>query len=279
MPREAGLAAPSARLEWALVGDGEYEYEHPFSLLCPDLSPEEAAAWLGRHDCGPLNEQRWVSHYSCLLLRSTGQTVLVDTGCGSLGPHTGELMSSLWELGIASQEVDMVVLTHGHPDHVGGCLSPEGRPAFPNARYFMAIEEWEFWQSDPSLEYLNAPEEIRELMRRTFRENVPPLGDALTLVQGRKEIAPGIALLPAPGHTPGHMAVSFRRSGMTYVYASDAFLTPAHEERPHCRTAIDHDHSQAEKARRQLLREVENRSENIFGFHYPRAVLEKRMKT
>lgn len=263
---------------WMPVADGEYQYEHPYDLLCPELTERDAAKWLGGHECGQLDEHRWISDYSCLLLRCKGETVLLDTGGGDVAPSMGKLPASLRRLGIEPVEVGCVVLTHGHPDHVGGCLDSRGRPAFPNARYLMAVEEWDFWQSGPTLEYVQAPEAVRELMRRVFRENVLPLGSALELVRGRMEVAPGVEIFPTPGHTPGHMAVTIHRGEAAYVYAGDAFLTPAHEERPDCRTAIDRDHGLAMESRKAILREVSDKPERILGFHYPRNVLERRMK-
>jgi glyoxylase-like metal-dependent hydrolase (beta-lactamase superfamily II) len=73
--------------------------------------------------------------------------VLVDTGADGLAPSTGRLIQNLKSVGIAPEHIDTVIITHGHPDHIGGNTDDKGRPAFPNARYVMWQDEWEFWTS------------------------------------------------------------------------------------------------------------------------------------
>jgi glyoxylase-like metal-dependent hydrolase (beta-lactamase superfamily II) len=76
--------------------------------------------------------------------------VLVDTGGGGIGEHTGKLQTNLETVGVDAMDVDTVLLTHIHPDHVGGTLADDD-PAFPNARYLVPNAEYEFWLNDPDL--------------------------------------------------------------------------------------------------------------------------------
>jgi len=131
--------------------------------------------------------------------------VLLDTGADGLDPNTGKLLRNLQAEGITPGEIDTVILTHGHPDHIGGNTVSEGRPAFPNARFVMWKDEWDFWTSD--LEELKGEEHVKELLVSFARRNLPPIQGQLYLVDHETEIVPGIQALAAPGHTPGHMAV------------------------------------------------------------------------
>jgi glyoxylase-like metal-dependent hydrolase (beta-lactamase superfamily II) len=132
----------------------------------------------------------WWLPVNCVLLRSDEATVLVDTGAGPkprpfLPDGEARLLDEL-----APEDVDVVVHTHLHIDHVGW----DG--AFPNARYVVHEADWAYFMSEVSL-----------AERPHLREKVLPLEPRVERVTGETEIAPGIRVQPAPGHTPGHMIV------------------------------------------------------------------------
>lgn len=132
----------------------------------------------------------WWIPINCVLLGDGDTTVLVDAGVGPQ-PRTflPDLETTL--LGqLTPDEVDVVVLTHLHVDHVGWTGS------FPNARYVVHELDWDYFMSEPSL-----------AQRPHLREKVLPLADRFERVTGEVEIAPGVRVEPAPGHTPGHMIV------------------------------------------------------------------------
>ena len=156
--------------------------------------------------------------YTHLVVNTGDHWVLADMGAGSFFDTTGRLPGNLKAAGIDPGQVDVVVITHAHPDHIGGVLDREGNLAFPNAHYFIGREEWAFWTSDLALE--KWPHD----WAMSVRENLKVMEDRLSLVEHEGEIVPGVAMLPAPGHTPGHMVVSVKSGGEELLYIGDAAL-------------------------------------------------------
>jgi len=132
----------------------------------------------------------WWIPVNCVLIEAGDTTVLVDTG---VGPHPRvflpDLQTTLLDQ-LPPDAVDVVVLTHLHVDHVGWTGS------FPSARYVVHELDWDYFMSEPSL-----------AQRPHLREKVLPLADRFERVAGEVEVAPGVLVQPAPGHTPGHMIV------------------------------------------------------------------------
>jgi glyoxylase-like metal-dependent hydrolase (beta-lactamase superfamily II) len=193
--------------------------------------------------------------------------VLVDTGAGGLAPTTGRLLQNLQTEGIAPEDINTVILTHGHPDHIGGNTDAEGRPAFPNARYVIWKGEWEFWNSEQAEQGLD--EHVRELLLSVARENLPPIQGKVDLLDREEEIVPGILAIAAPGHTPGHMALEISSEGEQLLCISDAALHPIHLEQPEWYPVVDFVPEQAVSTRRQLLTRAVARKALVLAFHFP----------
>ena len=132
------------------------------------------------------------------------------------------MIPNLRSIGVAPEEIDTVILTHGHVDHIGGNLDQAGKLAFPNARYVMSRAEWDFWAADPDLAAFKVTAFI-DLIRSVARTQLPPIQERLILVEDGDEIVPGIQVVAAPGHTPGHIALFDTRDGS--LIAGDAFQT------------------------------------------------------
>lgn len=191
--------------------------------------------------------------------------VLVDTGMGP-GPHEhtgkpGELLQSLAALGVRPEQVDAVVITHCHGDHIGWNVTWDGsrpRATFPNAVYHVAANDWEH--------YLR-PENRNE----AFDSSVRPLEELgrLKLVRGEHEVAPGIRTLPSNGHTPGHQCVLVESGGKIGVLTGDLFHNVAQiTEQAWCPT-FDWDTNRSTESRKRVLGEALKNRWIVFSGHLP----------
>lgn len=172
---------------------------------------------------------------NCVLLRSQGKTVLIETGIGgkpgdrevASPAEEGTLLTSLAALGVAPAEIDVVVNTHLHFDHCGwntvvDASSGEERfvPTFPNATYVINAQEWD---------EANHP---NERTRGTyFARNLDPIADRVELVEGERKITDELIFVPAPGHTAGHSTVVIRSGQEWGVYLGDMAQHRAQLER------------------------------------------------
>lgn len=119
-----------------------------------------------------------VSPYLCVVITTDDHRVLIDTGAGKLGLNTGKLLTALRAEDITPEAIDTVILTHAHPDHLGG-NTRNGKSVFPNARFVIGEAEWNFWTSEPNLK---TDEHTRDLLITTSQNNLLPIEDQLTLI-------------------------------------------------------------------------------------------------
>jgi len=206
--------------------------------------------------------------YTSLLVDTGPVKILIDTGAGALGPRTGRLMDSLSAAGIVAEDVHMVVISHAHPDHIAGL----GR--FPNAAVVMTRAEFEFWNSSETQAKLAAGKlyglgGLEELMRSSFQENLLPVQDRLRLLEAPTELAGGVLVFAAPGHTPGHAAVLVSSGRQQLLYAGDAMIHPKQFEHPDWISAFDLDRGETTNTRRRLLDRVVADRCQLAVFHLP----------
>ncbi|MFD9904266.1 MBL fold metallo-hydrolase [Streptomyces sp. NPDC059063] len=242
--------------------------------LLPTATPDLVAAtpWLRPDFADGAGTLRLDSQSFALTVG--GLRVLVDTGIGNGKQRANtawhdldtDYLDRLTGTGFPPDSVDLVVLTHLHADHVGwNTRLDDGTwvPTFPNARYVTSRREWDHWASAD----LEAPR------RQMFRDSVHPVADAglLDLVDVQEEpveIAPGLRLLPTPGHTPGHVAVELRGTDATALITGDAVHHPVQLAHPAVTSCVDIDPALAERTRRALITSVADTETLLFGTHF-----------
>jgi glyoxylase-like metal-dependent hydrolase (beta-lactamase superfamily II) len=252
-----------------LVLDGSFAYPHPGPLFFANAPESRRDEAIRAHNINPATWEEYVSPYPTLLVNTGEQLVLIDTGAGDFGPNTGNLVPNLRSMGVAPEEIDTVFLTHGHLDHIGGNLDSAGNPAFVNARYLMGKAEWEFWRSGPDLSFLQVNEHLIQAILSSAEKNLPPIENHLDLVEDGDEIAPGIHVHAAPGHTPGHMALSIRSEGEQFFYLVDTLIHPIHVEQPDWVSAADMLPEETVVTRRKLLGRAASEQALVHVFHFP----------
>ena len=245
------------------LSDGLLEFD-----LCnffPSI-PEEQ--WLPYRD--HLSPEGKVSfNLAAFLIRSDGKNILVDTGLGPKpadAPETpwGELMNDFQAHGVRPEDIDAVVMTHLHRDHVGWNLqSNDGRyvPTFPNARYWLSRADWEACH-DPALieaRFPNAP------------TCVWPLEDLglIEFMEGECQITGELTTLPSPGHTPGHMSIVIRSQGESALVLGDVLHNTAQVHELEWASRADIDQDLARATRRALVDRMEQEGMPVAAVHLP----------
>ena len=238
---------------WAL-SDGQFSY--PGSLIFPsEAQPPEHVPML-----------------CTALLIDTGTTrVLIDTGAGTMTADTGKLPESLQAAGFKTDDIDVAILSHAHADHIGGLHE------FPRAELIMLQEEFDFWMGAETQRRLEAGQLYGlgpiELQTATcIREQLVPARERLRLLHGESEVAPGILVVPAPGHTPGHAAVLISSRGQQLLYIGDSVVHLLHFDHPGWVSLLDLSPEQTVTTRRQLFDRAASDRCLLAGFHLPGGV-------
>lgn len=201
--------------------------------------------------------------YGCFLLEADDRRLMVDVG---MGPHrsggdlvAGQTAAALDKLGIDRASIEMVVFTHMHFDHVGGSVTPEQAPVYPNARHVFHRAEWEHWAT--------ADSPAGEAARWT----VEPLLDAglVDFVDSGFQAGPGIATVATPGHTPGHLCVRVASGDTEALIGGDLSNNPIQVQHPDWCLPVDNDWPTAEASRRRIFSELAGSDILFLAGHYP----------
>ena len=254
----------------------EQDAGFPAGGFFPTSTPEALAAhadWMAPwalDDAGNLKIS-----IQALCVESEGHRIVVDTCVGQRPlpgmfasmSDDGSFLTALADAGFAREEVDAVICTHLHFDHVGWntmWVDDAWVPTFPNARYVLARSEFEHWNA--------ASEEARAAASAvTFAEAVTPLFDfgVVDLVDVDHAVTGEVALTPTPGHSPGHVSVRIRSEGAEAIITGDCVHSPVQLMETDWFTAVDSDPAQSSATRRALVAECLDRDVLVIGTHFP----------
>lgn len=185
------------------------------------------------------------------LINTGEKLVLVDTGAGGLfGPTLGQLMTNLKAAGYQPEQVDHIVITHMHADHLGG-LSTGGKMAFPNATVLIDQHDTEFWLSTEKMNF--APEGSRSAFQRAMAMTHPYVqAGKVKTFNGTTELTAGIKAVAAYGHTPGHAVIEVESKNQKLVLWGDLIhLAAVQFEDPTVTISFDSDSTSAMKERQK----------------------------
>jgi glyoxylase-like metal-dependent hydrolase (beta-lactamase superfamily II) len=244
----------------------EHELPIPLNGLLTDV-PEGAAdrhGWLKPDFLDDAGLARLSIHG--LVIDTGERRILVDTCVGNLReglvfpPAESTFIDALAAAGYAIEDIDTVVCTHLHFDHVGWNTRLEGGKwvvTFTNARYLIGRVEWEHWSSTDG-DYSNVGETVRPVVE----------AGAADLVEVDHQICPEVRLVPTPGHTPGHVSVVIESGGQRAVITGDMAHHPLQFAEPDIGAPADSDSPMAAKTRRVFLAEREQDSALVIGTHF-----------
>jgi glyoxylase-like metal-dependent hydrolase (beta-lactamase superfamily II) len=209
-------------------------------------------------------ENEEVFGLNCLFIDSGDNRILIDTGCGDVfQPTAGRLIKNLEAEGIKCSDIDRIIFTHGHIDHVGGSFDSQGRPVFPNARYIASEREWACWVT--RLER----SELQSMFFSPARKNLLPIRDQFDLVKDDSEVFPGIKLMAAPGHTPGNVIVDISSGEERLICIGDIIHSQVEFVNPEYLASFDVVPEQAINTRARILSDVAESRTLVFACHFP----------
>jgi glyoxylase-like metal-dependent hydrolase (beta-lactamase superfamily II) len=245
--------------------DADFRYA-PASFL-PNAPAEAWKPYLGGQDPTTIDESRVLTY----VIRSQGKTILVDSGVGEWGIWRfgdGHLLDSLKALDLSPEEIDFVLPTHLHTDHVGWNTrpSPNGPvPTFTRARYLFQKADWEYFTGD---EYLNnGPEGAGP---RMMRNAVLPLKDTglMDLIDSEHVLTDEVTLLHTPGHTPGSVTVLVQSRDEACLLIGDAAHHPAQLTETDWSPAIDIDPSLSARSRKGIVEQARRLDAYVAAGHF-----------
>lgn len=203
-------------------------------------------------------------HINCYLVRGRGRTILIDAGAGGFKHWGGKLKAHLALAGVHPSDIDTILLTHAHPDHVGGLLDASGEAAFPEAQLVVHQHEVAFWEDDGNLSRASERARGNFLFARKVFEKYREKMRLFT----ENEVLPGIRAMPLPGHTAGHSGYRIESGGRSLLIWGDIVHFPQIQiAHPEVSIAFDQNPLLSAETRSTLLDVVSADNILIAGMH------------
>ena len=204
-------------------------------------------------------------HINTFLIQKNGKNILIDSGIGGLNNLGGQLIKNLAELGIAPKDIDTVLLTHSHPDHIGGLITPQGNAVFSRAELLVSNDEYNYIKDEKKFSVTN--DRIKGnflLARKVFRL----YQDRLQLID-KGEVLSGIHAIPLKGHTPGHTGYKIiGKNDELLVWGDIVHFPQIQLLKPNVSIAFDYDPQLAAETRINILDMVNSHHILVGGMHF-----------
>jgi len=265
--RSAAIRIPMEGLEIYILSDGYFGIGNPQPILAPEIKKEQVQEALSALY---LAESDYEMPITTVLIKKGNQYILVDTGEGYHDPvNAGWLQNSILELGITPEAITDILITHAHRDHIGGILSKEGGKMYPNAKYYIAEPEYNFWTSSD-----------KDFSKSKMPSTSYPTGEiqteTLTAIQHDLEIfKPGETLFScirtesAPGHTPGHIIFDIFSGDQTITHLVDVVHSPLLVNHPDWGTQWDVNFEEGIATRKRIFDNCANAKRMVMTCHLP----------
>jgi glyoxylase-like metal-dependent hydrolase (beta-lactamase superfamily II) len=262
-----GPAAPAHHrfnlgdFEVTTISDGTVQVDGPHPIFGENVSAAEVQELAAQNFLPP---DKMVISFTPTVVNTGAELILFDTGNGAARrPDAGKLASLLRIAGFQPDQIDVVVLSHFHPDHIGGLIE-DGEPLLPNARYVTGEAEYDFWSPE---DRLSGP---TERVATLVQANVVPLAEKTYFLKEGAQVAPGIEAVAAFGHTPGHMVFHIESAGKRLLFTADtANHFVASLQRPDWHVRFDMDKEQAVASRRRIFDMIAAERIPFTGYHMP----------
>ncbi|MGI9383365.1 MAG: MBL fold metallo-hydrolase [Methyloligellaceae bacterium] len=250
--------------EITMILDSDVFIDGPWPIIGKNGSKEEVDG-LMRKNLLPAN--KYQPGFTPMIVNTGKEVILFDTGNGARGfvprPAGGWLAAQLAPAGFKPEQIDLVVLSHGHPDHIGG-LFEDGKLLFPNARYAIGDVEYDFWS--PKGKHTGDLEKFASL----FRDYVVPLADKISFVKPGADVAPGVRAVDTYGHTPGQLGFHVESDGKQIFFLGDcAHHHVASLARPDWHCVFDVEAEKAAATRKRIFDMLATDRIPVSAYHMP----------
>jgi len=253
---------------------GQFEitalYDGPIGLdskLLTNASQTDIQQLLAAKFVGTSKMQTAVNGY---LINTGSRLVLVDAGAGKLyGDALGNILQNMKAAGYDANQVDAVVITHMHGDHIGGLLDASGQPVFPKADIYVSKADNDFWLSQKNADAAPVDRQRHFKSSRNIAAPFIENGKWKTFAAGT-ELVPGVKAVATPGHTPGHTSFAVESQGQKLLILGDLVHNHAVQfARPDVAIEFDTDQKQAVATRLAVFKEMAQNRELVAGMHLP----------